>query len=106
MKLHYVYILKCADDSFYTGETNNLTRRISEHQAGKYSNSYTFSRRPVELVYHAEFPDYYQAILFEKQVKGWSRKKKKALIEKDWTRLKLFSECINSTNSKNYNISK
>ncbi|MCK5774813.1 MAG: GIY-YIG nuclease family protein [Bacteroidales bacterium] len=102
MRLFYVYILKCSDDSFYTGETDNLDRRFNEHQQGIHSTSYTYSRRPVELVFYTEFPTLSQALLFEKQVKGWSRKKKEALISKNWENLKLFAECNNSTHSKNH----
>ena len=102
MKLHYAYILKCADDSYYIGETYDLIKRVKEHNSGRYINSYTSSRRPVELVYYAEFPDYYQAVLFEKKIKGWSRKKKEALIKQDWDQLKLLAECNNATSHKNY----
>ena len=69
MNLHYVYILKCADNSYYTGETARLSKRIQEHNEGIFPSSYTFSRRPVELMYYAEFPDYYQAFIFEKKLK-------------------------------------
>lgn len=81
MRLLYVYILECSDDSYYTGITNNLTRRLEQHQSGKNPDSYTFSRRPVKMVFYAEFSDFYYAIDKEKQIKRWSRAKKKALIE-------------------------
>ena len=55
MKIYYVYILKCSDDSFYTGITNNIERRINEHNSGYNEESYTYSRLPVELVYYEEF---------------------------------------------------
>ena len=103
MKLHYVYILKCADDSFYTGETNNLRHRLQEHDNGSNPSSYTFIRRPVELVYYAEFPDYYQALIFEKRIKGWSRAKKEALINENWDKLKLLSVCNNESSHHNMN---
>lgn len=80
MKFYYVYILKCSDNSYYVGITNNFERRIIEHNEGYDSKSYTFKRRPLELVYLKTFNDSNQAILFEKQIKGWSRKKKEALI--------------------------
>ncbi len=79
MKEYFVYILKCSDESYYTGVTNNLEKRINEHQYG-IAKGYTSSRLPVELVFSERFSDVNQAIRFEKQVKGWSRKKKEALI--------------------------
>jgi putative endonuclease len=79
MKSYWVYILSCSDKSFYTGVTSNLQNRIEEHNAGKYSG-YTSKRLPVKLVYSQEFHDVKEAINAEKQIKGWSRKKKQALI--------------------------
>ena len=81
MKTYYVYILKCSDNSYYVGVTNDLDRRFSEHQEGDDPNSYTYRRRPLSLVFHYSFIDINEAIDFEKQVKGWSRKKKEALME-------------------------
>ncbi|MCJ7553932.1 MAG: GIY-YIG nuclease family protein [Ignavibacteriaceae bacterium] len=77
---YFVYILKCSDDSYYTGVTNDLERRIGEHQNGVIKG-YTSSRLPVRLVYSERFSDINQAIKVEKQIKGWSRKKKEALME-------------------------
>jgi putative endonuclease len=82
MKTYYVYILKCSDDSYYTGVTNNLDRRVTEHSEGIYKKSYTFKRRPVQLVFCETFNDINKAIAFEKQIKSWSKKKKEALIER------------------------
>ncbi len=79
MKDYFVYILKCSDDSYYTGVTNNLEKRINEHQAG-IIKGYTSSRLPIKLVFSERFSDVNQAIQLEKQLKGWSRKKKEALI--------------------------
>lgn len=101
MKSYYVYIAKCADDSYYTGVTNNLERRLAEHNSGKNSGSYTFTRRPIQIVFSYEFKDVRQAIAFEKQVKCWSRKKKEAIIEDRWEDLKAFAECQNSSHYKN-----
>ncbi len=81
---YYVYLLKCADDSYYTGSTNDVERRLHEHQSGANSTAYTFSRRPVELVWSGEFATRREALDFEYQVKGWSRAKKEALIRNDW----------------------
>jgi len=96
MKYSFVYILMCSDDSYYTRITNDPNRRLNEHQAG-VPGSYTYSRRPVELVFLAKFTEPSMAIKFEKQVKGWSRKKKEALIQRNWDRLKELSECKNET---------
>ena len=84
MKQYFVYILLCADNSYYTGVTNNLERRLYEHQNGADQNAYTFKRRPVKMVFYEAFPDPNQAIAFEKQVKGWRRAKKEAIINGDW----------------------
>jgi putative endonuclease len=97
MKFYYVYILRCADDSYYTGVTNDLERRLTEHHSGNNSRSYTSTRRPVETVFWHEFTDIRQAIAFEKQVKGWSRKKKEAIIADRWEDLKALAKCQNAS---------
>jgi putative endonuclease len=66
------------------GVTNNLERRVYEHESGMDPKSYTFKRRPVKLVFQESFTDIIQAIAFEKQVKGWRRAKKEAIINGDW----------------------
>jgi len=81
MNQYFVYILLCSDSPYYTGVTNNLDRRLYEHEAGFDPKSYTFKRRPLKLVFQKIFTEVTQAIAFEKQVKGWSRKKKEALTE-------------------------
>jgi len=81
MKLSYVYILKCADATYYTGVTANLDKRIIEHYNGIHPGSYTAKRRPLRLVFYAEFTDIQLAIMREKQIKKWSKAKKEALIE-------------------------
>lgn len=101
MSEYIVYILECRDKSFYTGVTNNLERRLSEHQEGFDSNSYTFKRRPIKLVFSQKFQNIKEAISFEKQVKGWSKKKKQAMIEGNWEMLKSYSKCNNKTPDKN-----
>ncbi len=100
---YFVYILKCDDDSYYTGVTNDLDRRVYEHQSGHNPQSYTHTRRPIELVFHTEFGQVDDAIAFEKQVKGWSRKKKEAIINENWAALKPLAECLNKTSHKNFN---
>jgi len=83
MRQYFGYILKCADGSYYTGITNDVDRRFQEHQSGYNPKAYTFRRRPLELVFYLDFPDPVQAIDFEKQVKGRTRKKKEAIIRGD-----------------------
>lgn len=97
----YVYILKCTDNSYYTGVTNNPELRIKQHNMGLNPRSYTYSRRPVELVFMNEFKYIDQAIAFEKQVKGWSRRKKEAIIQNEWEKLKELSQCKNSSSHLN-----
>ena len=103
---YFVYIVKCQDDSYYTGITNNLDRRIFEHNTSKDSSAYTFDKRPVVLVFYEAFKDVHQAIAFEKKVKGWNRKKKEALIENNWDRLKDLAVCKNDTSHLNFKRSK
>lgn len=76
----YMYILECADGSFYTGSTKNLEVRLWQHQNGEGAN-YTKKRLPVKLVYCEPYDRVEDAFLREKQVQGWSRRKKMALIE-------------------------
>lgn len=100
---YFVYILKCNDNSYYTGVTNDIDRRMYEHFSTNDSKSYIFNRRPFELVYYEIFPDPKQAILWEKKIKGWSRVKKEALINENWEKLQKFSECQNLSHSKYFN---
>ena len=101
MNRYYVYILKCSDNSYYTGVTSDLESRLIKHQSGHYPEGYTHSRRPVQLVFYNEFNEIDQAIAFEKQVKGWSRKKKEAIINDNWEKLKELSICQNNSHSEN-----
>jgi putative endonuclease len=81
----FVYMLRCADGSFYIGIAtgNDLTKRIAEHQSGAYQG-YTSIRRPVSLVWSEHFARITDAIAVERQLKGWTRAKKEALIRGDW----------------------
>ena len=81
--MHYVYILKCADDSYYVGMTINLERRLKEHQKGYRDSSYTSTRRPVVLVWSGEMPTRADAVKTEHRIKTWTRAKKEALIRGD-----------------------
>ncbi|MCH8311408.1 MAG: GIY-YIG nuclease family protein [Nitrospinae bacterium] len=80
MKKYFVYILECNDGSYYTGVTNNLEKRLYEHENGLIKGCYTHGRRPVHLVFCDSFIKILNAIEREKQIKGWSRKKKEAVI--------------------------
>ena len=79
----WVYMLRCADDSYCVGHTNNLEVRLAQHEAGEFAG-YTKTRRPVRLVYSDSFGSRDEAFAAERQLKGWSRKKKEALILGDW----------------------
>ncbi|HEV8283272.1 MAG TPA: GIY-YIG nuclease family protein [Chitinophagaceae bacterium] len=89
---YYVYIVECKDWSYYIGITNDLDRRLWEHNTGHNPTCYTYERRPVELKYFEHFTDVNQAISREKQLKGWSRKKKQALFRQDLEALKRFAK--------------
>ena len=79
----WVYILRCADGSYYTGHTEDLDARMSQHHAGKMGG-YTVLRRPVTLVFCEDFPTREEALQSERQIKGWSRRKKEAMMRGDW----------------------
>ena len=96
----YMYILRCADGSYYTGSTTDLQRRLLQHQNGEGAN-YTRKRLPVELVYYEEYDRIDEAFYREKQVQGWSRKKKEALIEGKFEKLHKYAECKNETHYRN-----
>jgi putative endonuclease len=88
----WVYILRCSDGSFYTGTARaGLDKRVSEHNSGHY-DGYTASRRPVTLVFSQWFDRIVDAIAAERQIKGWSRRKKEALISSDFEKLRAFSQ--------------
>ena len=100
MKRMYVYILECSDGSYYSGVTNNADKRLEQHNLGVEKKSYTYTRRPVKIVFCEMFNSPIQAIAFEKQIKGWSRKKKKAIIEGNWHLLPELSK--NKQNEDDY----
>ncbi len=77
MKNYFVYILKCSDNSYYTGIANNLEKRFDEHQKGLDINCYTYKRRPLNLVFHEVFNNPYDAISAEKQIRVGQGKRKK-----------------------------
>lgn len=87
MNIYYVYILKCSDNSYYTGFTSNLEKRLIEDKEGKHIDSYTFKRRPLKLAFYCKFTNVALAIEKEKQLKKWSRSKKEALINGKFEKL-------------------
>ncbi len=97
----YTYILKCCDDSFYIGSTLNLEKRLEEHNTGEGAN-YTSKRLPLELVYYEEYDRIDDAFNREKQIQGWTRKKKMALITGTLEDLHLLAECKNSSHFRNW----
>ena len=100
MKTGWIYILRCFDDTYYSGSTSNLVQRINEHIFHKYSG-YTSALLPIELVYSQEFSDINDAIKAERQIKGWNRKKKEALINGDFDLLHELAKCKNESSSYN-----
>jgi predicted GIY-YIG superfamily endonuclease len=82
----YVYILECSDGSYYTGHTDDLEARMAAHER-KYYKCYTSTRLPVKLVFCEDFPTRDEAFASERRIKGWTRRKKQALISSDWDKL-------------------
>jgi putative endonuclease len=89
----FAYMLACADGSYYVGSAtgDDLSLRIAQHQTGAYCG-YTFTRRPVRLVWSEHFEQITDAIAAERQIKGWSRAKKEALIKGDWKKLQMLAK--------------
>ena len=90
--MFWVYLLKCADKSYYAGHTDNLENRLAQHHGKEIPSCYTATRLPVELVYSQEFSAREEALASEMRMKGWSRKKKEALISGDWAALSLYAK--------------
>jgi len=97
----WMYILECSDGSYYTGSTTDLEKRLAQHQAGEGAN-HTKKRLPVKLVYFEQYNRIDEAFYREKQVQGWIRKKKEALINGRTDELKKAAECMNETHFKNF----
>ena len=96
----YLYIILCSDGTYYTGLTDDLARRFEEHASGFYESCYTFNRRPLKLEYYESIPFLKDAISRELQIKGWSKAKKKALIQGNFHKLQLLSQCNNFSHHK------
>lgn len=79
-KPYFLYVLQCADKTFYTGITTDLSRRVEEHNTGKVGAKYTRIRRPVELVYSKRYKDRSKASIAEAQIKKLPRAQKLALV--------------------------
>ena len=92
MRPFYVYILQCADGSYYVGHTDEIDRRLAQHHAGE-TGGYTARRLPVEVSWLGEFPSRADAIERERQIKGWTRAKKEALARADWSQLHELAKC-------------
>lgn len=95
--LFWVYILKCRDQSYYTGHTDNLENRLFQHQNKLIPGCYTSTKLPVQLVYSQDVTTREEALTAERQIKGWSRRKKEALIRGDWIELSAYSKRKNSS---------
>ncbi len=96
MNKAYLYILECSDGAYYTGSTKNLELRIQQHQNGEGAN-FTKNRLPIKLVYFEEYQRIDEAFSREKQVQGWSRKKKQALIDGKHDELPHLSQKVRAT---------
>lgn len=90
--MFHCYLLRCADGSYYCGHSDDLPRRIGEHQSGFFTG-HTYKRRPIELVWSDAFPTRDDAKAAEVQIKGWSRAKKEALIAGDWEKVSELARC-------------
>jgi len=101
----YMYILLCADGSYYTGSTTNLELRLSQHQNGIGAN-YTAKRLPVTLVYFEAYDHVAKAFYREKQIQNWSKGKKEALVLGLTEDLKKLAACMNESASKNFEKNK
>ena len=95
IKSYVVYMLLCSDGSFYVGATTDLGLRIGWHNEALDPFCYTYGRLPVQLVWSETFSDWNEALTRERQVKGWSRSKKMALVEGDWDEIQRLARLRN-----------
>ena len=91
MREFYTYILKCSDDSYYVGHTDDIEQRLSAHRLNQF-DCYTSNRLPVEVVFVQSFATRDEAFIVERQIKKWNRKKKEALIDGDWSKISLLAK--------------
>lgn len=87
----YVYLLRCTDGSYYVGQTDDLSKRMAEHEAGE-GGDWTARRLPVELAWSESFGARDEAREAERQIKGWGRAKKEALVRGDWDAIALLAK--------------
>ncbi|CAN1528064.1 COG2827 Predicted endonuclease containing a URI domain [Methylophilaceae bacterium] len=90
--MFWVYILRCADGSYYTGHTDNIERRLACHQSGEIPG-YTNTRLPVEMIFNQATETREVALFAERQIKGWSRAKKEAMMRGDWDAVAKLAKC-------------
>ena len=95
---YFVYILYCNDGFYFIGLTDDLIKDFNAHNAGKYE--FTLARAPVKMMYYEVIPSLQDAQKRRQQLQGWSRAKKKALIEQNFHKLQLLSQCQNMSHSK------
>ncbi len=95
MQDFYIYILHCNDNSYYIGHTDNIETRISAHEQRHYPNCYTATRLPVKVVFVQPTSSRGEALEAERQIKGWSRRKKEALINGDFKLLRALAKKTN-----------
>ena len=90
----FVYMLRCSDGSLYVGSATgeDLSPRIDQHNAGAFPGSYTWSRRPVTLIWSEHFDRITDAIAAERRIKGWSRAKKLALAGGNWDQVRTLAK--------------
>lgn len=91
-KNYFIYILECSDNSYYIWVTNDIEKRLDEHSRSEDITSYVYLRKPFKLVFQEEYYDIKDALLREKQIKRWTRKKKIALIEQNFNLLQDLSK--------------
>ena len=94
----WVYLLRCADRSYYVGHTDDLDKRIAQHRRGEIAG-YTTTRRPVQFLHAEAFTTREEALAAERQLKGWSRKKKEAWARSDWAEVSRLGQRRTSTRS-------
>lgn len=89
--------MHCADGSYYTGHADNLEARVNQHRAGAIATCHTFKRRPLRLLFSQDFPTREEALTAEQQIKGWSRKKKEAVMQGNWAKVSRLAKSHTNT---------